>query len=117
MMNSDLKLGPKVFTFGPVDVDKTVPIAGLALFRSLLQSNSYFSMLNIWIIQRRDFLKKATATGAAILAAPVVFGTDTFSKRQKAVDATTPFKLKYAPGIGMFHEHAGNDILINKILL
>ena len=30
MMNSDLKLGPKIFTFGPVDVDKTVPIAGLA---------------------------------------------------------------------------------------
>jgi hypothetical protein len=31
MMNSDLKLGPKVFAFGPVDVDKTVPIAGLAV--------------------------------------------------------------------------------------
>jgi hypothetical protein len=30
MMNSDLKLGPKVFVLGPVDVDKTVPIAGLA---------------------------------------------------------------------------------------
>lgn len=62
---------------------------------------------------RRDFLKKATATGAAILAAPAVFGTGAFSKRQKASDATTPFKLKYAPGIGMFHEHAGNDIIDN----
>ena len=31
MMNSDLKLGPKVFEFGPVDIDKSVPIAGLAL--------------------------------------------------------------------------------------
>jgi myo-inositol 2-dehydrogenase/D-chiro-inositol 1-dehydrogenase len=30
MMNSDLKLGPKVFNFGPVDIDKSVPIAGLA---------------------------------------------------------------------------------------
>jgi myo-inositol 2-dehydrogenase/D-chiro-inositol 1-dehydrogenase len=30
MMNSDLKLGPKVFAFAPVDVDKTVPVAGLA---------------------------------------------------------------------------------------
>ncbi len=30
MMNSDLKLGPTVFDFGPVDIDKTVPIAGLA---------------------------------------------------------------------------------------
>ena len=30
MMNSDLKLGPKVFVLGPVDVDKSVAIAGLA---------------------------------------------------------------------------------------
>ena len=30
MMNSDLKLGPKVFDFGPVDIIKEVPIAGLA---------------------------------------------------------------------------------------
>ncbi len=29
MMNSDLKLGPKVFDFGPVDIDKTVPLPGL----------------------------------------------------------------------------------------
>jgi myo-inositol 2-dehydrogenase / D-chiro-inositol 1-dehydrogenase len=30
MMNSDLKLGPKVFDFGPVDVDKSVPLPGRA---------------------------------------------------------------------------------------
>jgi len=30
MMNSDLKLGPKVYAMGPVDVDKTIPIAGEA---------------------------------------------------------------------------------------
>jgi myo-inositol 2-dehydrogenase / D-chiro-inositol 1-dehydrogenase len=30
MMNSDLKLGPKVFEFGPVEIGKAVPIAGLA---------------------------------------------------------------------------------------
>ena len=29
MMNSDLKLGPTVFAFGPVDIPKEVPIAGL----------------------------------------------------------------------------------------
>jgi len=29
MMNSDLKIGPKVFDFGPVDIPKEVPIAGL----------------------------------------------------------------------------------------
>jgi predicted dehydrogenase len=30
MMNSDLKLGPKVFELGPVDIPKEVPVAGLA---------------------------------------------------------------------------------------
>jgi myo-inositol 2-dehydrogenase/D-chiro-inositol 1-dehydrogenase len=30
MMNSDMKLGPKVFVFGPVDVPKEVPIPGEA---------------------------------------------------------------------------------------
>jgi predicted dehydrogenase len=30
MMNSDLKLGPKVFAFGPVDVPKEVPLPGQA---------------------------------------------------------------------------------------
>lgn len=30
MMNSDLKLGPKVFAFGPVDVPREVPVAGEA---------------------------------------------------------------------------------------
>jgi predicted dehydrogenase len=29
MMNSDLKLGPTVFAWGPVDIPKTVPIAGV----------------------------------------------------------------------------------------
>jgi hypothetical protein len=28
MMNSDMKLGPKVFAFGPVDIPKAVPVAG-----------------------------------------------------------------------------------------
>jgi len=27
-MNSDLKLGPKVFDMGPVDVPKSVPVPG-----------------------------------------------------------------------------------------
>ncbi|MCX6255342.1 MAG: TIM barrel protein [Bacteroidia bacterium] len=62
---------------------------------------------------RRDFIKKVTATGAAILAAPAVFGTSVISKEQKATGATAPFKLKYAPGIGMFSEHAGKEIIDN----
>ncbi|HLP73265.1 MAG TPA: Gfo/Idh/MocA family oxidoreductase [Bacteroidales bacterium] len=30
MMNSELKLGPATFVFGPVDIDKSIPVAGLA---------------------------------------------------------------------------------------
>ncbi len=30
MMNSDLKIGPKIIAFGPVDIDKAVPLAGEA---------------------------------------------------------------------------------------
>jgi hypothetical protein len=30
MMNSDLKLGPKVFEFGAVDIPKEVPVPGAA---------------------------------------------------------------------------------------
>jgi hydroxypyruvate isomerase len=62
---------------------------------------------------RRNFRKKATATGAAILAAPSVFGSVAFPKQQKPTDAPVPFKLKYAPGIGMFSEHAGKEIIDN----
>jgi hydroxypyruvate isomerase len=62
---------------------------------------------------RRHFIKKAAATGAAIFAAPAVFGSITLPKNQKVTDAITPFKLKYAPPFGMFHEHAGDDIVDN----
>jgi hydroxypyruvate isomerase len=62
---------------------------------------------------RRNFLKNASIAGTALLAAPSVFGSSADSKQKKAKDATTPFKLKYAPGIGMFHEHAGNDLVDN----
>jgi hydroxypyruvate isomerase len=58
---------------------------------------------------RRDFIKKVTASGAALIAAPAVFGIKSEIKKQKAGDAVVPFKLKYAPSIGMFRQHAGND--------
>lgn len=45
------------------------------------------------------------------MAAPAVFGA--FPETRKAADATGPFKLKYAPGMNMFHEHAGNDPVDN----
>jgi hydroxypyruvate isomerase len=62
---------------------------------------------------RRNFLKKATATGAAILATPAVFGSFADPKKQKAQDAIVPFKLKYGPYMDMFQEHAGKNIIDN----
>jgi hydroxypyruvate isomerase len=62
---------------------------------------------------RRNFIKNATATGAAILAAPAVFGSSPAFKQQKVSDAVTPFKLKYAPGLGMFRQNAGQDPIDN----
>lgn len=54
---------------------------------------------------RRDFIKKAT-TGAAILAAPAILGSAKASGQVRAADAVAPFKLKYAPSLGMFRQHA-----------
>lgn len=62
---------------------------------------------------RRDFIKKATVTGAAIMAAPVLSGSQKKKAKQQAPEAIVPFKLKYAPSVGMFREHAGTDIIDN----
>jgi len=63
---------------------------------------------------RRNFIKSATATGAAIMAAPAVFGAASSDfARIKANYATEPFKLKYAPGFGMFRMNAGQDPIDN----
>lgn len=62
---------------------------------------------------RRNFLRKSATAGAAIFAAPVVFGSMDPSSKKKAEFATTPFKLKYAPGMEMFSGHAGKDIVDN----
>jgi hydroxypyruvate isomerase len=62
---------------------------------------------------RRNFLKKATFAGATLITAPSIFGTYSDLKDKKAKDATTPFKLKYAPYIGMFKEHVGEGIIDN----
>jgi len=62
---------------------------------------------------RRRFIKKASTTGAAILAAPAVFGIDGQGRKEKVSAPVVPFKLKYAPYIGMFKEHVGDDIIDN----
>jgi len=62
---------------------------------------------------RRNFIKKTTAAGAAILAAPAVFGTGSSFSPEKAADPVAPFKLKYAPGLEMFRQNAGQDPIDN----
>lgn len=57
---------------------------------------------------RREFIKKAT-TGAAILAAPGFMGSSKAKGQDKIQDATKPFRLKYAPSLRMFRQHAGDD--------
>ena len=47
------------------------------------------------------------------MAAPAVFGASATSGQQKATDAVKPFKLKYAPSLGMFRQHAGQDLVDN----
>lgn len=47
------------------------------------------------------------------MAAPVLSGSQKKQAAKKAPEAVAPFKLKYAPSIGMFREHAGTDIIDN----
>ncbi|HOK27132.1 MAG TPA: TIM barrel protein [Bacteroidales bacterium] len=62
---------------------------------------------------RRYFIMKASTAGAALLAAPAVLGSPAAQKQKKATDAVTPFKLKYAPSLGMFRQNAGEDPIDN----
>lgn len=62
-------------------------------------------------ISRRNFIRKSTAAGAATLAAPAVFGL--VPGRKNIREASTPFRLKYAPGLDMFRENAGKDPIDN----
>ena len=58
---------------------------------------------------RRIFLRKAAVAGGALAAAPLLFAGEDVAKKSKLRPAETPFKLKYAPSVGMFPEHSGKD--------
>src|SRR4030065_883227 len=47
------------------------------------------------------------------MAAPSIFGNTVRQSQPKIADAEAPFKLKYAPGFGMFRQHAGQDPIDN----
>jgi hydroxypyruvate isomerase len=69
-------------------------------------------MISLMNNSRREFIKKAT-TGAALLAAPAILGTVKAEGKVRISDAVEPFRLKYAPGLGMFRQNAGQDPIDN----
>ncbi len=62
---------------------------------------------------RRSFLKGAAATGAALFTAPALLSGR--SRSALMADADKPFRLAYAPSIGMFRELCGSDDLVDNI--
>ena len=57
-------------------------------------------------MNRRDFITTTLVSGLAAMATGSVF-----SKNAKSAEAGRAFKLKYAPHLGMFKNHAGDDPL------
>ena len=55
-------------------------------------------------ISRRDLMVSAAAAAVA---------ASTVSSKARAASTSGKFKLKYAPGLGMFRQHAGNDPIDN----
>lgn len=58
-------------------------------------------------MERRSFIKKGAA--AASLAGFGIHGVNASSLKQKVSNSEETFKLKFAPHLGMFKNHAGND--------
>ena len=63
---------------------------------------------------RRDFSKKSALATAGIIAAPSIsMAADKDKKNNDELVEPGPFKLKYAPGLGMFSASAGDDPIDN----
>lgn len=60
---------------------------------------------------RRKFLKDISSAGAAFIAAPALLNRR--GLHAKIQDASSPFRLKYAPHLSMFSSHAGKDFADN----
>lgn len=62
---------------------------------------------------RRSFLRGAAATGAALFTAPVLLRGR--SRTARVADADRPFRLAYAPSVGMFRELCGSDDPVDNL--
>jgi len=64
---------------------------------------------------RRGFIQKAALAMAAAVATPSLLSAQDDGKKNKKTDSNEPFKLKYAPSIGMFRATVGSDDPIDNI--
>ncbi|MFA7409331.1 MAG: TIM barrel protein [Bacteroidales bacterium] len=64
---------------------------------------------------RRNFIRKMTVAGAAALTAPTILKAANPSPGRKLFQDPEPFKLKYAPSIGMFRNLAESEDPIDLI--
>lgn len=64
---------------------------------------------------RRGFIQKSAAAVAAAVAAPSILKAQEQESKSYALNADGPFRLKYAPYIGMFRTTVGSDDPIDNI--
>jgi hydroxypyruvate isomerase len=64
---------------------------------------------------RRGFIRKAAFSAAAAIAAPTVLKSQNQAFNLDTLAENGPFKLKYAPSIGMFRQTVGNNDPIDNI--
>ncbi len=62
---------------------------------------------------RRSFIRGAAATGAALFTAPALLRGR--SRSAMVADADRPFRLAYAPSMGMFRELCGSDDPVDNL--
>ena len=62
---------------------------------------------------RRSFLRGTAAAGAALFAAPVILSGR--NRTEVLPDADKPFRLAYAPSVGMFRELSGSEDPVDNI--
>lgn len=60
---------------------------------------------------RRNFLKRSVVAGASVLAASAFSGVEPLLAHARVANNAATFKLKYAPGFGMFSGLAGNGLM------
>jgi hydroxypyruvate isomerase len=70
-------------------------------------------MFNMEKRSRRSFVRGAAATGAALFTAPALLRGR--SRSAVVADADRPFRLAYAPSIGMFRELSGSDDPVDNL--